>query len=365
MARDIHDAIENNEQLTLHLKMMSEQVKEIGKERGSFIAQQDKIEYRIKDFENVLNEHRGLQQRDYIDLKKDVTKRLDTSLNEVKELSIDRRQLKAMIKNQNYHFTEMQKEIGVTKSRVKQLENTASEIPGILSWIEETDTYLQNYLPMEQLREIHFALQASLTTAPTKQRLDQVEHSQKRVTEMVEKIKQIGTLGQERFMKNEYQTLKIDFDAYHLRTIWEDEEKAKVEEARKAEAAAMIRRSSGQLFNDKLFQRETLKKLHQAIEKKMEVNLKKWMDKSIESHQVITKLVKFYKEEVGSDVSYGSESGASSKSSSASDESGSEDIENEVKLNTNQSMKYGSNATGNKMQSDQMLNTLPSQDSIK
>ena len=84
----------------------------------------------------------------------------------------------------------------------------------------------------------------------------------------------------------------------------------------------------------------------------MEVNLKKWMDKSIESHQVITKLVKFYKEEVGSDVSYGSESGASSKSSSASDESGSEDIENEAKLNTNQSMKYGSNATGNKMQSD-------------
>ena len=166
-------------------------------------------------------------------------------------------------------------------------------------------------------------------------------------------------------MKNEYQTLKIDFDAYHLRTIWEDEEKAKVEEARKAEAAAMIRRSSGQLFNDKLFQRETLKKLHQAIEKKMEVNLKKWMDKSIESHQVITKLVKFYKEEVGSDVSYGSESGASSKSSSASDESGSEDMENELKLNTNQSMKYGSTATANKMQSDQMLNTLPSQDSIK
>ena len=83
----------------------------------------------------------------------------------------------------------------------------------------------------------------------------------------------------------------------------------------------------------------------------MEVNLKKWMDKSIESHQVITKLVKFYKEEVGSDVSYGSESGASSKSSSASDESGSED-ENEVKLNTNQSIKYGSNATANKMQSD-------------
>ena len=172
MARDIAEAIENNENLTLHLKMMSENVKEIGKERGVFIAQQDKIEHRIKDFENVLNEHRGLQTRDFIDLKKEVTKRLDTSLNEVKELAIDRRQLKAMIKNQNYHFTEMQKELGVTRSRVKLLENAASEIPGILKWIEETDTYLQNYLPMEQLREIHFALQASLTSASTKVRLD-------------------------------------------------------------------------------------------------------------------------------------------------------------------------------------------------
>ena len=39
MARDIAEAIENNENLTLHLKMMSENVKEIGKERGVFIAQ--------------------------------------------------------------------------------------------------------------------------------------------------------------------------------------------------------------------------------------------------------------------------------------------------------------------------------------
>ena len=154
------------------------------------------------------------------------------------------------------------------------------------------------------------------------------------MTEIIEKIKHIGTLHQERFIKNEYQTLKIDFDAYHLRTIWEDEEKAKLEEQRKAEAAAMIRRSSGQLFNDKLFQRDTLKKLHQAIEKKMEVNLRRWMDKSIEGHQVITKLIKFYKEEVGSEVSYGSESGASSKSSSSGEESGSEDSEEE-RQNTN------------------------------
>ena len=216
---------------------------------------------------------------------------------------------------------------------------------------------------MEQLREIHFALQASLTSASTKVRLDQVEYSQKRVTEIVEKIKQIGTLHQERFIKNEYQMLKIDFDAYHLRTIWEDEEKAKLEEQRKAEAAAMIRRSSGQIFNDKLFQRDTLKKLHQAIERKMEVNLKKWMDKSIQDHSTITKLVKFYKEEVGSELSDGSESGSSSKSSSSSEESGSEESEAEERQNTNQSLQFNSVMSAKKMQSDEMLmNSAPSQE---
>ena len=35
----------------------------------------------------------------FLDLKSEVTKRLDTSLNDVKELAIDRRQMKAMIKN--------------------------------------------------------------------------------------------------------------------------------------------------------------------------------------------------------------------------------------------------------------------------
>lgn len=61
------------------------------------------------------------------------------------------------------------------------LEITASEIPRILKYMDETDTYLQNYLPMETLREIHYAVQAALATAPTKMRLDQVEHSQKKV----------------------------------------------------------------------------------------------------------------------------------------------------------------------------------------
>ena len=44
----------------MHIKLTAEQIKEIGKERGVFIAQQDKIELRIKDFENVLNENKGI-----------------------------------------------------------------------------------------------------------------------------------------------------------------------------------------------------------------------------------------------------------------------------------------------------------------
>ena len=97
-------------------------------------------------------------------------------------------------------------------------------------------------------------------------KLDQVEYTQKRVVDIVEKIKQIGQLTQERFVKDEYQTLKVDFDAYHLRTLWEDEQKAEQEAKRKEEAAAMIRRSSGQLFNDKLFNKDTLKKLQLTME---------------------------------------------------------------------------------------------------
>ena len=43
--------------------------------------------------------------------------------------------------------------------------------------MENTDNYLQNYQPMEVLREIHFALQATVVSAPIKMKLDQVEHT--------------------------------------------------------------------------------------------------------------------------------------------------------------------------------------------
>lgn len=68
---------------------------------------QDKLRGQIKDFENFLNESRGVQDREFVELKKELTKRVEASTAEIKELSYDRRQLKAMVKNQNFHFTEL------------------------------------------------------------------------------------------------------------------------------------------------------------------------------------------------------------------------------------------------------------------
>jgi hypothetical protein len=53
---------------------------------------------------------------------------MDSTLN---EMSLDRMQLKAMVKNQNFHFTEIQKNLGVTIHRTEKLERVAATIPGI------------------------------------------------------------------------------------------------------------------------------------------------------------------------------------------------------------------------------------------
>ena len=52
---------------------------------------QDKIRGQIKDFENFLNETRGVRDREMVDFKKEITQRLDSSISEIKELTIDRR----------------------------------------------------------------------------------------------------------------------------------------------------------------------------------------------------------------------------------------------------------------------------------
>ena len=80
------------------------------------------------------------------------------------------------------------------KNRATAVEKTASEVPGLLEYTEVTDNYLQNYLPTEIYAEVHRALSATLESAPTKMRLDQIEYSHRRTMEALDKIKQIGTL---------------------------------------------------------------------------------------------------------------------------------------------------------------------------
>ena len=38
------------------------------------------------------------------------------------------------------------------------VEKTCEEVPGLIKYTEETDTYLQNYLPNEVYAEIHRCL---------------------------------------------------------------------------------------------------------------------------------------------------------------------------------------------------------------
>ena len=232
MALDIETAVKSHDQTNYEIKSLSDKIKELQQERQRFMTAQDKIRGQVKDFEVHLSEVRGVQDRQFLDLKSDLTKRLEAACSEFDEMKIDRRQLKAMVRNQNHQFTEMQKEIGVCKARLTAVEKTASEVPGLLQYNEINDNYLQNFLPTEVYAEIHRCMQATLESAPTKMRLDQIEYSHRRMMEALEKIKQMGTLTQETFVKTEFVPLKLDFDAYSIRTQYEDEEKERVEKER-------------------------------------------------------------------------------------------------------------------------------------
>ena len=138
---------------------------------------QDKLRGQIKDFENFLNESRGVSDRAIIEVKSEVTQRLDEAAAELKELSVDRRQLKAMVKNQNYHYAELQKDMGKQMNRLNQVEKICADVPDLIEYTKQTDNYLQNYLPTEVYTEIHRALYCSFESAPTKMRLDQMNYS--------------------------------------------------------------------------------------------------------------------------------------------------------------------------------------------
>ena len=161
MLNDIETAVKNHDEMVLRVAKLSDRLMEVSKERGQFMLAQDKLRGQISDFENFLNESRGVHDRAIIEIKSDITQRLDEAAAEIKDLSVDRRQLKAMVKNQNYHYTELQKDMGKQMNRLNQVEKICADVPDLIEYTKQTDNYLQNYLPTEVYTEIHRALYSS------------------------------------------------------------------------------------------------------------------------------------------------------------------------------------------------------------
>ena len=95
-------------------------------------------------------------------------------------------------------------------------------------------------------------------------------------------------------------------------------------EQREAQAA-LTRKTSGQLFQEKMFGKENLNRLAAQMEKRLQGGMKKLINKQIDGNSWMNKLIQFYQEEMGSDDdSDESNSDASSNSSSRSSASASE-----------------------------------------
>ena len=282
MALDIENAVKNHDEIVFQVGKITEKVSEIGKERATFMLMQDKIRGQIASFENFINEGRGVHDQQMIDFKRDVTKRMDDFAREITDFSVDKRQLRSMIKNQNFHFTEIQTEIGLLRTRMNAVERTCSEVPGLIEYTETTDIYLQNYLPTEVYAEIHRALFLSFENAPTKMRLAQLEYAKTRTNEALAKIAQIGTLTQETFAKNVFNPLRLDFDYYAVKTLFEDEEKERQEAAEREAEAAKHRKTETQIFRENLFAKNIQTDLAIAMENKMRSSMKKLVNKQID-----------------------------------------------------------------------------------
>ena len=227
MQSDIEKAVKNHDDQVITIKNAERRINEVSMEKKTFMLEIDKIRQELKRYERFINEARGQHDQSIVELKKDVTARLDESAFMIKSFEIERGQLKAQVQNQKYHFTELKKEIGLLYSRVNIVEKTCEEVPGLVEFNEITDCYLQNYLPTEVFTEIHKALYASFENAPTLMRMNQIDYSHERMNDAVEKISRIGSITQETFQKNDFIPLKLDYDAYTIRSKYEEEEKEK------------------------------------------------------------------------------------------------------------------------------------------
>ena len=174
---------------------LGNRIDDICKDRVSFMNSLEVLSGQIKEYEHFMNEASSQHEKELLDMRKDIAKKFESNTAELQDLSVDRRQLRAMVRNQNSHWVEMQKEIAKLQKRSSETEKTCEEVQRLVNWTEETDNYLQNYLPSEMYSEMHRAMQATLASAPLKMRLDQIEFSHLRMQEAMEKISRVGTFN--------------------------------------------------------------------------------------------------------------------------------------------------------------------------
>ena len=90
MAKDVKDAVDNHESVVLKVTGLTNIIREVQKERNLFVNALDKLRDEIKDFENIINEQRGVYDKNMIQHRKDVTKSLTAMDNTLNEMQLDR-----------------------------------------------------------------------------------------------------------------------------------------------------------------------------------------------------------------------------------------------------------------------------------
>lgn len=90
MSKDVRDAVENHEAVVMKITGLTNLVREVQKERNIYVASLDKIRDDIKDFENIMNEQRAVNDRALLTHRKEILKSLNSTDHTLNELSMDR-----------------------------------------------------------------------------------------------------------------------------------------------------------------------------------------------------------------------------------------------------------------------------------
>ena len=245
--------------MILKIAGFNNQLRDFRQERNIFVHGLDRCREEIKQLENLINEQRTVHDKNIVSHRQEVAKSFQTIETALSDLAIDRNQYRAMVKNQNFHFTELQKQIGVLNYKYDQLSMVAQKVPEIQEQINKTDDYLNYYQPMEICTQIHSALKASFEHAPTRQKLDAMEYSSSHLQEIMNKINRIGqALPEDALLKDNYRILRLDVDMFNLAQQWEQEEMQRVENERLAQEAKLKAKDPQQIFEDHLFNENTL-----------------------------------------------------------------------------------------------------------